>query len=90
MVPYQGYDHHVALICHETTLCVTKLRYVRPYKQFYLLGIHRRGKCDDVPTSGFDCWLFALMSGGGSLFARRLLNSDLLFLRETPATGFAV
>jgi putative transposase len=36
-VPYQGYDRHVALIQHGTTIGAAKLWYDKARKQFYLL-----------------------------------------------------
>jgi putative transposase len=37
ILPYQGYDPHVALIQHGATIGGAKLWYDKPHKQFYLL-----------------------------------------------------
>src|SRR5713226_4423228 len=37
ILPYQGYDPHVALIQHSATIGGAKLWYDKPHKQFYLL-----------------------------------------------------
>ncbi len=37
ILPYQGYDRHVALIQHGTTIGAAKLWYDKPHKQYYLL-----------------------------------------------------
>jgi putative transposase len=37
ILPYQGYDQHVALIQHGATIGAAKLWYDKPHKQFYLL-----------------------------------------------------
>ncbi len=37
VLPYQGYDQHVALIHHGATIGGAKLWYDKPHKQFYLL-----------------------------------------------------
>jgi putative transposase len=37
VLPYQGYDPHVALIQHGATIGGAKLWYDKPHKQFYLL-----------------------------------------------------
>jgi putative transposase len=37
VLAYQGYDRHVALIQHGTTIGAAKLWYDKPHKQFYLL-----------------------------------------------------
>jgi putative transposase len=37
ILPYQGYDRHVALIQHGATIGGAKLWYDKPHKQFYLL-----------------------------------------------------
>jgi len=37
VLPYQGYDRHVALIQHGATIGGAKLWYDKPHKQFYLL-----------------------------------------------------
>src|SRR6266849_1144396 len=37
ILPYQGYDPHIALIQHGATIGGAKLWYDRPHKQFYLL-----------------------------------------------------
>ncbi len=36
IVPYQGYEHHVALIHHGATIGAAKLWYDKAHKQFYL------------------------------------------------------
>jgi len=37
ILPYQGYDRHVALIQHGATIGAARLWYDKPHKQFYLL-----------------------------------------------------
>ncbi len=37
ILPYQGYEHHVALIHHGATIRAAKLWYDKAHKQFYLL-----------------------------------------------------
>ncbi len=37
ILPYQGYDRHVALIQHDATIGAARLWYDKPHKQFYLL-----------------------------------------------------
>jgi IS605 OrfB family transposase len=37
ILPYQGYDRHVALIQHGATIGAAKLWYDQPHKQYYLL-----------------------------------------------------
>src|SRR6266571_3206006 len=37
ILPYQGYDRHVALIQHGAIIGAAKLWYDKPHKQFYLL-----------------------------------------------------
>lgn len=37
VVPYQGYDRHVAFIQHGATIGAAKLWYDKPHKQYYLL-----------------------------------------------------
>ena len=37
ILPYQGYDRHVALIQHGATMGAAKLWYDKPHKQYYLL-----------------------------------------------------
>jgi putative transposase len=49
ILPYQGYDRHVALIQHGATIGAAKLWYDKPHKQFYLLVTLELDIADPTP-----------------------------------------
>lgn len=51
VVPYTGYDKHVALIQHGAHIGAAKLWYDKPKKQFYLLVSLERERADPTPET---------------------------------------
>jgi putative transposase len=51
ILPYQGYDRHVALIQHGATIGAAKLWYDKPHKQFYLLVTLELDIADPTPDT---------------------------------------
>lgn len=51
ILPYQGYDQHVALIQQGATIGAAKLWYDRPHKQYYLLVTLELELPDPVPET---------------------------------------
>jgi len=51
IVPYTGYDRHVALIQHGARIGGAKLWYDRPHKQFYLLVSLEMEVADPTPAT---------------------------------------
>jgi IS605 OrfB family transposase len=51
IVPYTGYDKHVALLHHGATIGAAKLSYDKPRKQFYLLVSLEIEVADPTPES---------------------------------------
>ncbi len=49
IVPYTGYDQHVALIGQGTRIGAAKLWYDKPHKQFYLLVTLEVERADPIP-----------------------------------------
>src|SRR5437588_7004092 len=51
IIPYTGYDQHVALIQHSATIGAAKLRYDKPKRQFYLLVALEVEVADPTPDT---------------------------------------